>query len=155
MSKPYLIFLSIISARTAIVLLVVIIGLRFSGKRQISQMNVYDLVMIISLGNAVQNAMTIGSGHISVGLVSSGTLLAIGWLLCRLFVRSPRMEQAVCGIPTVLISGGEIIQANLSHEHVTEHELMIAIHQHDLERVDQVSLAVLEIDGAINIVPSR
>ena len=72
MSKAFLIFLTTISARTAIVMLFLIIGIRLFGKRQIGQMNIYDLALIMALANAVQNAMTGGKGYLSVGIVSAG-----------------------------------------------------------------------------------
>src|SRR5438105_15044407 len=99
MSDESLGFLVAIAARTAIVLVVLLIAIRFLGKRQIGGMNVYDLVLMLALANAVQNAMTKGSGHLAVGLVSAGTLLLLGRVLGIAFVRQPWLEARVVGTP--------------------------------------------------------
>ena len=75
-------FLVAIAVRTLLVLLALVISLRLLGKRQSGQFNIYDLALIMLLANAVQNAMTNGDGHLLVGVVSAGTLLAAGWW-CR------------------------------------------------------------------------
>ena len=146
-------FLSTIAARTAVVLFVLIGGLRVLGKRQIGQMNVYDLAMIMALANAVQNAMTNGSGNLSVGLVSSGTLLVVGWLLTIVFVRLPKVEDRLVGTPTLLINNGNFLSDEMRRERVTADEIMLALREHGLTDVAQVLLATLEVDGTISIVP--
>ena len=145
--------LSTIAARTLIVLLFIIVGLRLVGKRQIGQMNIYDLAMIMALANAVQNAMTSGKGNISVGIVSSGTLLVVGWIFTQFFVRLPKLEERVVGTPTLLLNNGQILEEAMRHEQVTQEILMTALRQHGLTEASQVLLAVLEVDGSISIIP--
>lgn len=146
-------FLTLISARTAIILVFLIAGLRWLGKRQIGQMNLYDLALIMALANAVQNAMTGGKGHLSVGIVSSGTLLLMGWLLSVVFVRLPKLETRLVGTATLLINDGAVVSEHLRREHCTLAELNAAIRQHGLTDVGEVLMAVLEVDGTISIVP--
>src|SRR5215472_6772889 len=106
MTANHLPFLLAIAVRTGIILVWLFLGLRLIGKRQIGQMNIYDLALIMALANAVQNAMTGGKGDLSVGLVSAGTLLVIGWILSMLFLRLPKLEERVIGTTTVLIHEG-------------------------------------------------
>jgi uncharacterized membrane protein YcaP (DUF421 family) len=146
-------FLTTICARTAIILLFLVVGLRVLGKRQIGQMNIYDLALIMALANAVQNAMTNGAGDLSVGIVSAGTLLGIGWLMTRLFVHLPRLEERVVGMPTLLVNDGQLFPERMRREHVTEDQLLMAIRQHGLNDIKEVLMAVLEVDGSISIVP--
>jgi len=153
MTHAYLWFLSLIAGRTAIVLLFLLIGLRFFGKRQIGQMNIYDLAMIMAIANAVQNAMTRGNGNVSVGIVSSGTLLLLGTALAFAFVRLPKLEDRIVGTPTLLINDGQFIEKNLRRERVTRLQLEMVLREHGLTDVRDVMLAMMEVDGAISIVP--
>jgi uncharacterized membrane protein YcaP (DUF421 family) len=139
--------------RTAIVLVWLAVGFRLLGKRHVAQMNVYDLVFIMCLANAVQNAMTAGKGELSVGLTSAAVLIAAGRLLSELFVRAPKLERQFVGTPTPLISNGRVIVHNLHREGVSRSELRAALRQHGLQRPEQVKLAVLEVDGTLSVVP--
>src|SRR5947209_12642794 len=109
MSRAFALFLVAIACRTAIVLFGLTIGLRLLGKRQIGQMNVYDLVLVMALANAVQNAMTLGRGELSVGVVSAGVLLLVGRLLTSLFLRRPHLGERWVGTPTVIIDHGRLL----------------------------------------------
>lgn len=148
-------FLLATAARTGIVLLWLFLGMRLLGKRHVSQMSIYDLALVMALANAVQNAMTGSKGDLSVGLVSAGTLLGIGWAISRLFVRMPSLEQRVIGTPTVLIHEGHMEREQMRREHVTEAELLAAVRQYGLPDPREVKLAVLEVDGSISIVPKE
>jgi uncharacterized membrane protein YcaP (DUF421 family) len=154
MTAAYLYFLSIIAARTAIVFAVCVIGLRFLGKRQIGQFNVYDLAMIMALANAVQNAMTSGTGNFTTGVVCAGVLLILGRLITGLMTRWPKIERNLCGTPTVLVNEGKIIEPSLLRVGITEDELEQSLREHGFTDVNKVKMAVLEIDGALSIVPN-
>ena len=147
--------LSVYAGKTAVVLLYLFLGLRLLGKRQVAQFNLYDLATIIAIANAVQNAMTRGKGDLAVGLVCSATLIVLGWLISRVLVRAPVVEGLVFGTPTILLSNGHVLEDRMHRERVTREELDTAIRQHGLVAPAQVSLAVLEIDGEISIVPKR
>ena len=153
MSPAFLWFLSTIAARTFLVLLFIVVGLRLLGKRQIGQMNIYDLALVMAIANAVQNAMTHGNGNLSVGIVSSGTLLLVGWALTFVFVRLPKLEERVIGTPTLLVNEGHILEDHMRREQVTHEILMSVMRQHGITDIKQVLMAVLEVDGSISIVP--
>ncbi len=153
MTHDYLYFLSLLAARTVIVFIAMVVGLRLLGKRQIGQVNIYDLAMIMALANAVQNAMTSGAGDLTVGFVCAGTLLVLGRITTSLFVHLPKVQQNLCGCPTVLVNEGKIIPDHMRRESISEDQLLIALRQHGLLHVTDARMAVLEIDGSLSIVP--
>jgi uncharacterized membrane protein YcaP (DUF421 family) len=155
MTHAYLYFLSLLAARTVIIVVVLIAGLRLFGKKQMGQMNVYDLVMIMAVANAVQNAMTAGAGDLTVGFVCAGTLLAIGRILTAVFSRLPRLEQRLVGNPTLIIEQGRLMRDNMRREMLTEDDVMAALRQHGLCDPDEAAMAVLEVDGSLSIVPRK
>jgi|SRR5471030_2696352 len=147
--------ISVYAGKTAVVVLYLFVGYRLLGKRQVAQFNLYDLATLIAIANAVQNAMTRGKGDLIVGIVCSMTLVGIGWLISRLVVKIPKVQGLVFGTPTIILSDGHVLADRMHRERVTLEELDTAIRQHGLMDHDQVSLAVLEIDGAISIVPKK
>ena len=154
MNREFVWYLTTISARTAIVLIVLAIGLRLMGKRQIGQMNIYDLALIMLLANAVQNAMTNGGPHVSIGVVSAATLIGVGRLITALFLRAPRLQSHVVGTSSLIVNEGQFVKDHMRRECVTEEQVLAAMRQHGLEDLSQVQMAVLEVDGTISIVPS-
>lgn len=148
-------FLAAIAVRTAIVLIALFVGLRLLGKRKIGELQIWDLMLVLVISNAVQNSMTEGIGPLPVALVSASTLLLLGWLVARVLVRHPAWESRIMGSPTVLVEHGRLIRRNLSHEHVDEQEVMMALRQQGLAALNQVRLAILEIDGTISVVPNE
>lgn len=145
-------FLAAIAARTSVVLLVLVVGVRLFGRRAIGGLNVYDLVTMLLLANAVQNAMTRGSGLLAVGLVSAAVLLLADHLLGRLFTRYPSVEARVVGNPTIIVQDGQLQWENLRREGVTEDEVQAAMRQYGIDDLGAVKLAVLEVDGSISVI---
>ena len=152
MTSAYLYFLSIIFARTAVVFFGCVIGLRLLGKRQIGQVNIYDLAMIMALANAVQNAMTSGTGNLTTGFVCAGTLFLLGRLMTAVIVRWPKVEQNLCGTSTVVVSEGKVIESHLRRSGVTDDQLELSLRAHGFSDLSQVRMAVLEIDGNLSVV---
>ena len=146
--------LTVIAIRTAIVLVALVAGVRIFGKRQIGGMNVYDLVLVLLLANAVQNAMTKGSGNLGVGLVSAGALLLADRLLGIVFTKRPELEGQLLGTPTVVVEDGRFVEEHLRREGVTQDEVLAAVRQFGLSELAQVKLAVLEADGSLSVVPT-
>lgn len=141
------------AAKTAVLVIVLLIGLRITGKREMSQFTVYDLAMIIALSNAVQNAMTGGLGNFPIGLATSSTIVVIAWGISRLLARRPRLAADVLGTPTLLINDGRVLEDHLRDAHVTPDELSEACREHGVGGPRDCHLAVLEIDGSISVVP--
>ena len=155
MAAPSVAFLAAIAARTAIVLLVLFAGLRLRGKRGIGELNLFDLMLILMMANAVQNSMTEGIGPLAVALVSGTTLLLVGWSVAQFLVRHPSLERRTMGAPSVVVKDGHLISRPLRREHLDPEELMTAVREQGLDGLHDVKLAVLEVDGTISIVPKE
>lgn len=148
-------FLAAIAVRTAIVFIALVIGLRLTGRRQAGELNLHDVLLVLILANAVQNAMTKGDGRLSVALVSAGTLLVLGTLFAAVQSRYPACEGWLAGTPTVLVEDGRVIRRHLRSEGVTDGELMGAVREQGLADLAGVKLAVLENDGSISVIPRQ
>lgn len=144
--------LAIVAARTAIVYVVLLAGVRLAGKREIGQLTPFDLVVLLLISNAVQNAMTGPDTSVTGGIVAAVTLLLINSVVALFRMRSARFRRFVEGIPVVLVAHGEIQYRALMRERITEDELMAALRQHEVSDVSQVELAMLEIDGTVTVI---
>jgi uncharacterized membrane protein YcaP (DUF421 family) len=147
--------LSTVAARTAVVLIALVVGIRLIGRHRLGSMNLIDVVMILLLGNAVQNAMTYGSGFLGVGLVAALTLLLLERQLGILAAARPWAERLLTGDPAVLATDGELDPAAMRRHRVTEDEVMSAVREMGLAAIDRVRLAVLEPNGEISIIPKE
>jgi uncharacterized membrane protein YcaP (DUF421 family) len=145
----------IYAVRAAVIMAFLFVAFRVFGKRMASQMNIYDLAMIMAVSNAVQNAMTGGRGELAVGLYTSTSIIVLAYLLTRLFIRAPKLEQRLIGKPTLIISNGVLLPDRLRKERLTEDEVMEALRQHGLTKPDEVQMAVFEVDGSISVVPKK
>ena len=142
-----------IVVRTVVVYLVVLFGLRLFGKRQLGQMSIGDLVMILLIANAVQNAMVGTDTSLLGGLVAAVTLLIVNVLVVRAITRSPLGERIFQGEPTLLIKDGAYQEHNIRHEGLAAEEVDMAIREHGIENAAGVRVAYLEPDGTISVVP--
>lgn len=143
-----------IVGRSLVVYAAVLVGLRLGGRRELGQLTPFDLVVILLVANAVQNAMVGADTTLQGGLVSAATLLAANAIVARLRLRSVRVRQLVEGVPIVLVHHGEIVTANLHREGITEDEVVAAVREHgQIGDLTQVELAVLETDGSVSVVP--
>src|SRR2546427_877431 len=139
--------------RTAVVYVVVLVLLRTAGKRELGQMSPVDLVVILVIANAVQNAMTGGDNSLIGGVIAATTLVAVNTAFSRVGHRVPYLKHLFESQPTVLVEGGKLIKGNLERENVEEDELMMAAREHGLEDMAGVEAAYLERDGSISIIP--
>jgi uncharacterized membrane protein YcaP (DUF421 family) len=136
-----------------IIMVVLVVGFRLFGKREAAQLNVYDLAMLMALANAVQNAMTEGLGNLPIGLATSTAVVIAAWVLSRLLLRRPGVEERFVGTPTVLVNNGRVVSAALRRQQVTREELGDALRQRGVDKPRDARLVVLEIDGSISVVP--
>ncbi len=140
--------------RTVAVYFVILVGLRLSGKREIGQMTVFDLVVLLLLANSVQSAMLGPDQSLTGGIVAAAVLLTINGLMARLRLRWPRLRRIVEGSPTLLILRGQVIQDHLRREGLDRQNLEAALREHGVVDLADVEMAVLEIDGSISVVPA-
>jgi len=141
-----------IAIRTALIYLVVLIGIRLTGKREVGQMTPFDLVLLLLIANAVQNAMTGPDTSLTGGLVAAITLLAVNDIVSRLTWRYHRARRLIEGSPTLLIHSGKILEDHLARERLTREEVLQALRKHGVAAVEEVKLAVLEVDGSISVL---
>lgn len=139
-----------IVARTAIVYLVVLLGVRLSGKREVGQMTPFDLTLLLLISNSVQNAMTGPDTSILGGVAAAVTLLVLNYFVAEVSGGNRRFRRLVQGQPSLLIHDGQIITAHMAKEHVSMDELNRALREHGIGTHKDVALAVLEVDGSIS-----
>ena len=139
-----------IIVRTATIYVVVLLGVRLSGKREVGQMTPFDLTLLLLLSNAVQNAMTGPDTSLWGGVAAACTLLLMNYLVAELSGFNRRFRRVVQGSPTLLIHDGQLLTQHLAREHVTVDEVERALREHGIASVKDVSLAVLEVDGSIS-----
>ncbi len=143
-----------ILVRTTVVYFAVFVGLRAMGKRQLGQMTLTDLVVIILIANAVQNAMVGPDTSLVGGLIAALTLLVLNLVVSRVRLVDPKVDRLVEGSPTMLIQDGTYLDANLRKEGIDRAEIESALREHGLSQARQAKVAYLEPDGSISIVPA-
>jgi uncharacterized membrane protein YcaP (DUF421 family) len=142
-----------IVARTVIIYLVILVGLRLAGKREIGQMTVFDLVVLLLIANAVQNAMVGPDNSLTGGVLAAVVLLIMNAVIAKIRLRSPSLRRLVEGSPTLLVLHGEILAKNMQSEGLDQDTLEAALREHGVSDLNEVEMAVLEIDGSISVVP--
>lgn len=138
--------------RTAVIYLLVLLGVRLSGKREVGQMTPFDLTLLLLLSNSVQNAMTGPDTSLAGGAVAAATLLILNYLVAEVSGGNRRFRKLIQGQPSLLIHDGQVITSHMAREHVSMDELQRALREHGVSSYHDVALAVLEVDGAISIV---
>ena len=141
-----------IALRTGVIYLLVLIGIRISGKREVGQMTPFDLVLLLLLSNSVQNAMTGPDTSVAGGAVAAAILLTLIYLVAEFSGVNRRFRKFIQGQPSLLIHDGEIIAAHMAKEHVSMDELQRAMREHGIPSCHDVALAVLEVDGSISFL---
>jgi uncharacterized membrane protein YcaP (DUF421 family) len=141
-----------IMARTTVVYLLVLIGIRLTGKREVGQMTPFDLTLLLLLSNSVQNAMTGPDTSLLGGAAAAVVLLVLNYLLAELSGLNKRFRSVIQGSPTLLIHNGSLLPANMTKEHITLDEIQCALREHGVNSVNDVALAVLEVDGSISVL---
>jgi uncharacterized membrane protein YcaP (DUF421 family) len=142
-----------VAIRTAIVYLFLVLALRLAGKREIGQLSILDLVVLLVIADAVQNAMVGENTTLAGGLVAAGTLILLDRLLKLAAERFRRVRDVVEGEPRMLIRDGTVLAKALHEEDIDEEELAAALRAHGVLVAHDVALAVLETDGSISVIP--
>ena len=137
--------------RPVIVYLVLIVFLRLFGKRELAQLNPFDLVVLLSLSNTVQNAIIGNDNSVTGGIVGAFSLLAINWILMRLLYRNPKLNSALEGSSTTLITDGVPDRTAMQKEGLTDEELLSVLHKQSFDSYESVRTCVLEPNGTFYI----
>ena len=133
--------------RPILVYFALIVLLRVFGKRELAQLNPFDLVVLLSLSNTVQNAIIGDDNSVSGGLLGALTLLTVNYLVVRFLFRHRRLDQLVEGEPTVLIEKGDVQRKALAKEMMTEGELQSVAHRQGFADLNEIDSCVLEPGG--------
>ena len=133
--------------RPAVVYLCLIFFLRLFGKRELAQLNPFDLVVLLSLANTVQNAMIGDDNSVSGGIIGAFSLLTINWLLTWILFRAPKVDAAFQGKPTTLIIAGTVDESALKRECLTLEELISVLNKNGFNDPAEVQSCVLEPNG--------
>lgn len=151
-SHPDLIGTLAIVGKTAAVYVFVVLGLRLLGKRELGQMSVHDLVLIVVIANSVQNAMLGHDVTLVGGLASALTLLVINRGATELLVRHAQVRHWLVGEPVLIVRDGQLLWGPMRREGITRDLVLAAMREHGIGQLEDVQLAVLEIDGSISVV---
>ena len=137
-----------------IIVYVALVGLlRLGGRRELAQMNSFDLVILLIISNAVQNAIIGADNSLLGGLVGGATLILLNLGVNRYLYRHPELDEELEGEPITLVKDGRILRKNLEHELITEAELLAAIRRQGLTGVEACEEVILETSGMISVVP--
>jgi uncharacterized membrane protein YcaP (DUF421 family) len=144
-----------IVVRSAVVYITLFVGLRLMGKRELGQMTVFDLVVVLLLANAVQNAMVGPDTSLWGGLIAAAVLLGLNKGVAVLRFHRDAWGRLMEGTPTVLVQGGQFLDPALRKEGIERTQVLMAMREHGIGDIEEVQLAVLETDGSISIVPKE
>ena len=139
--------------RTLVVYFFLLVGLRLAGKRELGQLNPFDLVVLLVLSNTVQNAIVGDDNSLAGGVIGAAMLLLLNWAVVRFYYEHPRLHRVVEGDPDVLIRDGRVLEHNLRRELITQAELEAAARRQGIEGLDKVDICRLETGGALTFVP--
>lgn len=134
-------------ARPVLVYLAIILLLRIFGKRELAQLNPFDLVVLLSVSNTVQNAIIGEDNSVTGGLIGALSLFGINYLVVRLLFRHKKMQEALSGSSTRLITDGELNKEGMAKELLTESELLTVIHRQGFDEFKEVAICTLDAGG--------
>ena len=138
-----------------LVYVVLIIGLRLAGKRELAQLNPFDLVVLLTLSNTVQNAIIGNDTSVTGGIIGAATLLLINYLVVRFLYGHKEIEQLVEGDADALIENGQVKMDRLEEEVITLAELEVAARRQGFALLAEVESAILEPGGAITFTGKK
>lgn len=141
-----------ITLRTAAIYLFMVIALRVFGKKELSQLNTTDVILILLISNSVQNAMVGNNSSLYGGLIAATVLFSINFILKKLMFKYQKFNKLISEKPEVLIHNGNLEFKTLSRLNITSEELREAMREHGIEHFKDVKLSMLEIDGNISII---
>ena len=141
--------------RPVLVYVFLVVGLRLAGKRELAQLNPFDLVVLLTLSNTVQNAIIGNDNSVTGGVIGATTLLIVNYIVVRFVFKYDRLDKLIEGSPDMLIEHGVINEANLKRELITRAELLSAAHKQGFSTLDDLDCAVLEPGGTISFFAKK
>ena len=141
--------------RPIVVYFFLIVGLRMAGKREMAQLNPFDLVVLLTLSNTVQNAIIGEDNSVTGGLIGAVTLLAVNYLVVRFLYNHEKLDRLIEGDPDVLIEEGVVKVDQLKRELITLHELEAAAHKQGFSSLAEIDRAILDPGGTVSFFARR
>jgi uncharacterized membrane protein YcaP (DUF421 family) len=141
--------------RPIVVYVFLIVGLRIAGKREMAQLNPFDLVVLLTLSNTVQNAIIGDDNTVTGGILGAATLLAVNYLVVRFLYNHDKLDRLIEGDPDVLIDNGVVLTDRLKRELITRSELEAAAHKQGFASLDEIDRAILDPGGTMSFFARR
>jgi len=141
--------------RPVVVYAFLVVSLRLSGKRELVQLNPFDLVVLLTLSNTVQNAIIGDDNSVSGGIIGATSLLAINYLVVRFLYNHRKLDQLVEGRADVLIDNGKVRTEHLKRELITMQQLSAAARKQGFEDLSDVQQCVLEPGGTLTFIARK
>lgn len=138
--------------RSAAVYVFIILAIRLFGKKELAQLSIIDLVFILLISNSVQNAMVGSNTSLQGGLLAALSLFILNFALKKLSFKNTRFNELLEGKAVMLIYKGEVNDEHLRITGITTNELLAAVREHGVEKIEDVDLAMLEVDGNISVI---
>lgn len=138
--------------RSVAVYAFIILAIRLFGKKELAQLSIIDLVFILLISNSVQNAMVGSNNTLWGGLVAAFSLFILNFILKRISYRHTRINELLQGKAVMLIYKGVVQDEHLRTNGITINELLAAVREHGVESIQEVDLAMLEVDGNISVI---
>lgn len=145
----------VIIFRSIAVYLFIVFAIRLFGKKELAQLSVIDLVFILLISNSVQNAMVGDNSTLLGGITAATALFLVNFILKNLLYRSKRLSELFQGDPLMLIYKGTVVVEHLARAKISVTELEAAVREHGVEKISDVDLAVLEVDGNISVLSNN
>jgi len=141
--------------RPIVVYAFLVAGLRLAGKRELAQLNPFDLIVLLTLSNTVQNAIIGEDNSVTGGLIGAATLLLVNHFVVKYLYNHERLDHLIEGDPDVLIEDGEVKKDRLKAELMSVGELEVAAHKQGFSSLDEIDRAVLDPNGNIAFFAKR
>lgn len=138
--------------RPIIIYFFLIIGFRLAGKRELAQLNPFDLIVLLTLSNTVQNAIIGPDNSVVGGIVGASTLLAVNYFTVRFLYHHKKIDRLVEGDAVVLIKDGKLLEERLHKELITREELEAAARRQGFKHLREIDYAVLEAGGTLSCI---
>ena len=138
--------------RPGLVYIFLVVGLRVFGKRELAQINTFDLIVLLTLSNTVQNAIIGDDNSVTGGVIGAISLLALNYFVVRFLFRRAKLDRFLEGAPVVLIEDGKVRQRTLDRELITLGELKAAAHKQGFRDLSDVDRCVLETGGSLAFI---
>lgn len=141
-----------IGFRSLIVYLFMMIGLRVFGKNQLSQLNAGDVILLLLISNAVQNAMVGPNTSLEGGIFAATVLFVANYSIKKFMFRNEKIKVFIESEPIVLIRDGVLMEAEMNKSEISQDEIEESIREHGVESIEDVKLLILEVDGNISVI---